>query len=250
MIWYKKASEISSCLAVIIEDVSQEAKLVHKLLTPNVRTAAKRSLRDAHFYVDPKLAEQFRINLHLIEENDKDQDSSEERYAIDEEDDLTKKAGSKEGTGIDDIVMEDTVSFTSKKTADSNYLCSIVFQKPENDLFSVSVYMVETYLGRYAFRSNYYFRKSSRRAAEKCFRRAVRSVKELRKDVMEDDILQSRVPHLLKKRLTGIEGEIEPKINNTANYLNPNNVPTSSDPDKSNVNYIPVRRSLQEDLEQ
>jgi hypothetical protein len=215
-------------------EIAGQAKELALAMSKHVRAASN----GLNFYIDPKLAQNFNINLHMMEEND----SEKEKTAYNR----TEKVA--EGKPENGNFMEETFSFPSKKQADSNYMCSVVLQKPEDKLYCVSVYMIESYLGRFAFKANFYFRDGSRRAAEKCYLRAARAVKELKQDVMEDDVLQTRVPWMMRKRLAGMEGEIEPKVNKVALYLDPANVASEFDPEKQFSTYTPTRRSVTDDL--
>ena len=232
MHWFAAFNQKSKLLNAVGLDVAKQAQRLAAAMSKQVKAAGS----GINFYIDPKLAQDFSFNLHAMEQNDAD------RVAHRTE----KTADGKAAAGED--FMEETVSFHSKKTADSNYLCSVVMQKPENKLYCVSVYMVESYLGRFAFKANYYFRDGSRRAAEKCYSRVARAVRELRQDMMDDDVVQSRVPHLMKRRLAGIEGEIEPRINKVSTYLDPANSGSNFDPAKQFSTYIPTQRSITDDL--
>jgi len=221
------------------KEVAREAREVCALLASMKVIKQASSDKELHFYVDPRLAGKYKINLHLMRENDEDEVVS----AGPADDGKTVVAKVEKAEDF----REDTVTFASKKTSDPNYLCSVVLQKPEGKVYAVSVYVTETYLGRYAFKANYYFREASQRAANRCFERVVRAVRELRQDMIEDDVVQVKVPYLLRKRLSGLEGEVEPKINQMATYLNPDNVGTAN-PDAPVASYLPQKRSISEDL--
>ena len=162
---------------------------------------------DVHFYVDPQLAANFNINLHMIQE--------------------ANEPDGKVVTAADNLsgdFKEQTITFPSRRTRDPNYLCSVVFQKPEDSVYCVSAYLTDTYLGRYAYRANWFFREASRASAIRCFNRVFGMVKDVKQDFIESTRSQSEVPYVLKKALQGEAGEIEEKANKIALYLDPANV--------------------------
>lgn len=213
-------------------EVGFEAPKVAKLLsTLRPTKTASSGRQDVHFFVDPKLAENFNINLHLIEQNDKT------RVAL-----ASDKDGGPE-------FSEETISFPSKRKNEPNYLCSVVFQKPEDEVYAVSAYLMETYLGRYAYKANFYFRGKSRLAAFRCYKRVLQAVQDLKTDVIEGSRNQNETPYLLKKALQGESGEVEPKSNKMATYLDPNNIKPQTTVGSENIVYIPKGRSIKEDLD-
>ena len=228
-------------VAGLRRETGQQAKEVLALIQrPMVRTAGTGG-DEVNVYVDPRLAGKYKINLHLMDRNDEER----ERVAsTPEEDQPTVKTASEGQTDF----REATVSFVSKKTADPNYLCTIVLQKPEDKVYCISAYLMETYLGRYAYRANFYFRKESSKAAHRCYERVARAIRELRQDVIDDSLIQNIVPKLLRKRLSSVEGEIEPRVNRMATYLDPDNTIEPASPDKSFSTYTPTKRSITDDL--
>ena len=238
MLWIPKLN--SSHLVVLAKETSaQEGLEVAKLLS-SVRQIKTASANDElHLYVDPRLAGKYKINLHLMEQNDK------ERQAEVSTEPAVKTA-TVESSGSD--FQETTISFVSKKTSDPNYLATIVLQKPEDKVYCISAYLMETYLGRYAYRANFYFRKESTRNAKKCYERVARALQEMRQDVVDDNLLQNSVPRLMRKRLSSIEGEVEPRINKMATYLDPENQVEPMGPETSPASYIPNKRSITDDL--
>jgi hypothetical protein len=226
-------------VAGLRRETSQQAKEVLSLISPMIRTAGTGD--EVNVYIDPKLAGKYKINLHLMERNDEERSRVASTH---EEDQPTVKTASE---GQADF-REAMVSFVSKKTSDPNYLCTIVLQKPEDKVYCVSAYLMETYLGRYAFRANFYFRKESAKAANRCYERVTRAIRELRQDVIDDSMIQNMVPRLIRKRLSSVDGEIEPRVNKMATYLDPNNVVEPSSPDKSIASYLPTKRSITDDL--
>lgn len=238
MLWLQRLSS-SHLIALARESSAQEALGVVDVFSSVRHVKTAHSSDELHLYVDPRLAGKYKINIHLMEQNDK------ERQAESSTDPAIKTA-TIESSGTD--FQETTVSFVSKKTSDPNYLCTIVLQKPEDKVWSVSAYLMETYLGRYAFRANFYFRKESTRSARKCYERVARAMQEMRQDVVEDDLLQNAVPRLMRKRLSSIEGEVEPRINKMATYLDPENKVEPIGPETSPASYIPTKRSVTDDL--
>lgn len=228
MDWFQRKNKNAG---VPREDLSmkREAQAVARIITAGrTRLAGRETM---HFYVDPDLATNFDINLHLMKKNDQRQAS------------VSRK---------DDTVSdfkEKTIVFASKLKRSSNYSCSIVFQKPEDKVYCVSAYMTDESLGRYAFKANYYFRKSSRTAALRCFKRVLKTVKAVKADVIDGEKPQGEVPYLLKKALQNESGEINPKSNKTAVYLNPSNVAKQTTIGSENIVTIPKKKSIVEDLE-
>lgn len=234
MKWFREEEGPTLASVAARSDVAEQAPEVAQIfesLGKAVKTAST-DKADLHFYIDPKLAEKYHINLHLA-------DSDPEGGG---------KVVSADRKAIGDFV-EETVSFPSKRKYEPNYLCSVVFQKPEDEVYAVSAYMVETYLGRYAFKANYYFKKDSRNSALRCYDRVLRAIRDLKSDFCEKDLKQNEVPHHLRRALQGEAGEVEPKSNKTATYLDPNNVAKSTTVGSDNIVYIPGRRSIREDLE-
>jgi hypothetical protein len=228
--WFDSKENVASRRAAA--DVAKETPRVAEILSA-LRTAktASSGRPDIHFYVDPKLAENFNINLHLIEQNDKT------RVAL---------ASDKDG-GAE--FSEETISFPSKRKNEPNYLCSVVFQKPEDEVYAVSAYLMETYLGRYAYKANFYFRGKSRQAAFRCYKRVLQAVQDLKIDVSEGNRNQNETPYLMKKALQGESGEVEPKSNKMATYLDPNNIKPQTTIGSENIVYIPKGRGIKEDLD-
>jgi hypothetical protein len=238
MLWLQRLS--SSHLVTFARETSAQEALEAVEAFSSVRTVKTANSNDElHLYVDPRLAGKYKINLHLMEQNDK------ERHAEVSSEPAIKTA-TIESSGAD--FQETTVSFVSKKTSDPNYLCTIVLQKPEDKVWAISAYLMETYLGRYAFRANFYFRKESTRSAKKCYERVARAIQEMRQDVVDDNLLQNAVPRLMRKRLSSIEGEVEPRINKMSTYLDPDNRVEPIGPETSPASYIPNKRSVVDDL--
>lgn len=227
MDWFSQKSPVSNKIRA---EVTSQAGNVAAIFggLKMVKTASGR--KDLHFYVDPKLAENFNINLHLVEQND-------------------RQAGRTVTAGESGDFREATISFPSKQKRDPNYLCSVVLQKPEDEVYAVSAYLMETYLGRYAYKSNWYFRKKSGAAANRCYERVLRAVEDLKTDVIEGSKYQSEVPALMKRALQGEAGEVEPKDNKMATYLNPANVAATNGLASENIVYIPKGKSLLDDLD-
>lgn len=241
MDWYLESLN-SKLRKTLRDEVSRQAREVVSLLNPRmVRTA---STDEINVHIDQGFAGKYRINLHLMDKNDAEAEKVKaEGHHGDSSAETVK-------TAADDKpeFRESSISFVSRDTANPNYLCSVVLQKPEDKVWCVSAYLMETYLGRYAYRANFYFRKDSKRVAHRCYERVSRAMRELRQDVIEDDILQNTVPRLVRKRLSSIEGEIEPRINKMSTYLNPDNTIEPADPEKQIATYIPTKRSVTDDL--
>lgn len=236
MKWFKNKLGNLVAQQVLADVAIQAVDVSNILLSMKMVKTASADRKDVHFYIDPKLAENYKINLHMISQSDSGSSG---------EDVITKAAGL-DGKEF----AEETISFPSKIKRDPNYICSIVFQKPEDEVYAVSAYLVETYLGRYAYKSNWYFRAGSTGAAKRCYARVLRAVKDLRTDIIEGTRNQNEVPYQLRRVLQGEAGEIEPKSNKMATYLNPDNVmPKSSANEADNIVYIPKNRSIKEDLE-
>jgi hypothetical protein len=229
----------SHLVAKAKDAAAEEALAVEKVLSSIRPIKTANSGDEIHLYVDPRMAGKYKINLHLMEQNDKERTAE-----VSAEPSI--KTATVESSGAD--FQETTVSFVSKKTSDPNYLATIVLQKPEDKVWAVSAYLMETYLGRYAFRANFYFRKESSKNAKKCYERVSRAIQEMRQDVVDDNLLQNSIPRLMRKRLSSIEGEVEPRINKMAIYLDPENQVEPIGPETSPASYIPNKRSVTDDL--
>jgi len=174
------------------------------------------NLPEAHLYIDPRLLDRYKVNLHLTEPDGQVQEAAREQM----------------------------VSFASKKTADSTYLCTIFLQKPEDKMWAVSAYLMETYLGRYALRNNWYFRDGNYRSASRCFEHVVDIVNETKEEMRKTETQQSRLPYLLKFKLAAVHGEIEEKVHSVAEYLSPDNVQPMADPRTPYATFVtPVKSS-------
>jgi hypothetical protein len=187
---------------------------------------------DLHFYVDPHLAEKYDINVHLADDAEPAPSS------------MTVAASNK---GIASDFQETNVPFPSALKNEPNYLCTVVFQKPDEDVYAISAYLVETYLGRYAWKSNYYFRKESRNSAVRCFNRVLQAVRDVKEDMLEKGSNASETPYRLRRALQGTTGELEPKSNKMATYLDPDNVPLKEAEPPRPV-YVPKSRSVKSQL--
>lgn len=236
MRWFKHEGPNLASVAAR-HDVALEAPEVAEIfasLAKQIKVASA-DKADLHFYVDPRLAERYHINLHMADVGDLGPDGDRRVVSAD------KRA-------VGDFI-EETISFPSKRKYEPNYVCSVVFQKPEDEVYAISAYMMETYLGRYAYKANFYFKKDSRNSALRCYDRVLRAVKDLKTDFIERDLKQNEVPHHLRRQLQGEAGEIEPKSNRTATYLDPNNVAKSTTVGSENILYIPTHRSIKDDLD-
>jgi len=238
MRWYRALS--SSHLSEQAKELArQEALEAYGAFSSfrQVKTASK-GQEGIHLFVDPRYAEKYKINIHLMDGNDQEREAEGSEGNI--------KTAEISGDGED--FSESTITFVSKRASDPNYVCTVVLQKPEGKVWSVSAYLMETYLGRYAYRADYYFREKSRKGARKCYDRVARAMREMRQDVIDDDLLQNAIPRLMRKRLSSIEGEVEPKINRMATYLDPNNKVEPIGPETSPALYLPNKRNVTEDL--
>ena len=236
MKWFQQPEPRSPAIAEIMSDVLMQATDVAEIFSSvgkAVKTASS-GRPDLHFYIDPKLAENYDINLHMASE------------APSDEWDGGRKVVAADRKAVSDF-SEETVSFPSKRKYEPNYSCSVVFQKPDDEVYAVSAYMVETYLGRYAWKSNYYFRKESKNSAARCFRRVLQAVKDVREDALEKGANASETPYRIRRALQGIVGEMEPKSNKTATFLDPNNIPLKGEIPRPV--YIPASRKIAESLD-
>jgi hypothetical protein len=146
--------------------------------------------------------------------------------------------------------LEETVNFPSVLKRDPDYSCYIVFLKPEKEIYSVSVYMVEKYLGLYVHKSNYYFSNENRSKAVSCYEEVLNTVKDLKGDSIQNGLKQSEIPHILRRALRQKDfGNLTPKVNQTATYLNPSNTENPKEGGSSNILYIPKRNSISDSLE-
>jgi len=237
MRWLNRLS-LSHLVVSAIEDSAKQALGAAEVFD-SVRVVKTASAKEeVNLYVDPRFAGKYKVNLHLMQ-----QDTKDEVVTAENESEVKTAAAP-----VMDDFQESTVSFVSKRTSDPNYLCTVVLQKPEGKVWAVSAYLMETYLGRYAYRANFYFKKNNTRSARKCYERVTRAIREMKQDVMEDDILQNTVPRLMRKRLSFIEGEVEPRVNKMATYLDPDNTIDPASPEKSPATYIPTKHSVTDDL--
>lgn len=209
-----------------------DAKAIFASVGKAIKTAAA-DRTALHFYVDPRLAEKYDINLHMI---DSGEATGEGRDVF-------------AGKEPKDDFAEETVTFASKRKYEPNYSCSVIFQKPDGEVYSVSAYMIETYLGRYAHKSNFYFKADNRAKALRCYARILGVVKDLKADFLDGDLKQNEVPNHLRRALQGEAGEIEPKSNKMATFLDPANTAKSTTIGSENIIFIPTHRGITEDLE-
>jgi hypothetical protein len=144
--------------------------------------------------------------------------------------------------------LEKTFNFLSKRTHESSYMCSVFFQHPEDEVYSVSVYLVETYLGQFAFRKNMYFRGSSRGQALECYDKASDILSKLREKFSKDEMNQRELPYILRRDLQDVNGEVQSKHDKVATYLDPANQPRQSTVGSENIVYIPKGKKLSDDL--
>jgi hypothetical protein len=216
-------------------EVSEESAEVRRVFASARKMTKMAALerQPLHFYVDPRLAEKFTINLHLADFADADGD---------------KMVVAADKKAVGDFV-EKTVSFPSKRSYESSYLCSVVFQKPDDEVYAVSAYLTETYLGQYAFKTNYYFRKGSRGAALRCYNRVLTIVNDTKESFSEGNLSQNELPYHMRRALQGEVGEVEPKANKMATYLNPDNVAPKTSIGSENILFIPKGRSIVGDLD-
>jgi len=214
-----------------------------KLLAPKVAAIFKSMKRcilassrpvNLNLNIDPKLAEQFNINFRMIQEAD----NPEEMKII-----------TASNNNFNDNFKEQFVTFPSKRTRDPNYLCSIIFQKPEDSVYCISTCMTDTYLGRYVYRANWFFRDSSRSSAMRCFNRIIRTVQDIKSDFVEGTRNQNEIPYALKKSLQGESGEIEEKSNKIATYLDPDNIAPQTTIGQNIFAKGPTTHSILDDLE-
>lgn len=171
---------------------------------------------------------------------------NEKLFADKQPNNITVKVALKETSDF----MEETINFPSVLKRDPDYSCYIVFIKPDERLYSVSVYMIEKYLGRYAHKSNYYFLKENKSKAISCYNAVLDIVKNLKNDVFEQNLKQSEIPHILKRALRQKDfGGISPKSNSVAVYLNPANTENPKEGGSSNILYIPKQNNVFDSLE-
>ncbi len=229
----------------VIKQVS-EVKEIFSSLKKIIKTAKSRN-KDLHFFISPKLAEKYNINLHYLDDSVQQDDEDLESYSSEDSDSNEGNVYASKKDGQIDF-KEETVTFASKRKYEPNYTCSVIFQKPESEIFVVSAYMIETYLGRYAFKANYYFKKENKKSALRCYQRVVKAVKDLKYDFIEKGTNQNEVPHYLKRALQGENGEVEPKSNDMATFLDPKNVVKQTTIGSENILTIPTSRNIMDDL--
>jgi len=231
-LWICKTCRFAAVEQKAIYEVASQAcdaKVIFASLKKQIKLA-KSGRPDLHFYVDPQLAEKYDINVHLVDSTEASNDGKT----------VTAKKT------IEGDFQEETITFPSALKNEPNYLCSVVFQKPDEDVYAVSAYLIETYLGRYAWKSNYYFKKESKNSAARCFHRVIQAIKDVREDLIEKSVNASEAPYHLRRALQGISGELEPKSNQMATYLNPDNIPLKGK--VPHPVYIPENRKITEGL--
>ena len=246
MKWFKPKRSRDAILSTIMADAKDRGKEISAIFKNirQIRTASS-GRQDVHLYIDPNLVANYNVNLHLIGDNNGGSTTKETKVENIAPLAEKKTAAAKDS---DRDFLEESVPFPSKQGRDPNYLCHVVFQKPEEDVYSVSAYLMETYLGQYAFKSNYYFRASSKDRAKRCFERVAKAVKDLQADIMDGSRNQNAVPYLMKRALQGEVGEVEHKRDKVANYLDPSNVPPQKSVGAENILTIPTERSIKDDL--
>lgn len=228
--WLRDHCDFDPARKSIIEGVANDVRgqavvvseITKRLSGGLVKLASK---ADLELIVSPEIAKNYRINIGAIKEADKFS-----AVQIDDGKDFA----------------DETVSFPSANSSDPNYICSVVFQKPHEDVYCVSAYMMETYLGQYAYKANWYFRKTSRNAAMRCYKRVLGMVRDLRSDFVENQKNHSEIPYNLKRALQGEAGEIEHVKNKMAVYLDPKNVHPSKTIGSENFITIPKKSLLDE----
>jgi hypothetical protein len=234
--WFQPKTQRDAVSAEISRDNDGRVREVTSLFDSLKMTkTASSHKQDVHLFVDPHLASNYNINLHIMDGNDSARQVS------------AAKEDKQEDREVD--FREETLCFPSRQSRDPNYICSIVLQKPEGNIFVVSAYLLETYLGQYAFKSNYYFREGSGVEANRCFDRVLGHVTDLREEIIKGAKNQNEVPYLLRLSLQDEAGEIEHKTDKIAVYLDPSNVPPKRTIGSENILTVPNERSLDLDLD-
>jgi len=157
-----------------------------------------------------KLANKFKIKVDLIKRGKK----KSRKPKQDKDSDLDVRLGA-----------TDMVSFPSvANNNDPDYVCSIKMHKPQDNIIAVSVYLMETTIGQYAYKNNFFFKPGNEDLAKRCYRRVAMAIKDVREDVASGHNLQHEVSLMIAKRLQGEESEVQQEVKQFAVYLDPRNV--------------------------
>lgn len=223
-----KAMATAMCEQVLEQDSKIVAKEVNELLAPlydeepTVKTASTEAVQ-----IDPKksedallnqlllskLAQKFEIKVDLVKRGKKKNKRTKH---------VTKADESKLDTRLE---ATDMVSFPAvANNNDPDYACSVKLHNPQNDIIAVSVYLVETNIGQYAYKNNFFFKPGNDDLAKRCFRRVSLAVRDVREDVAAGYNLQHEVPSMIAKRLQGEESEVQQEVKQFAVYLDPKNI--------------------------
>jgi hypothetical protein len=213
-----KALAVAKCEQDMRSDVAElagEAEALIKSYSEDgiVRTASGET-EDAllNQLLLSKLANKFKIKVDLIKRGKK----NKSRKAKPKD----KEPGLDARTGATDMVSFPAVANNN----DPDYVCSVKIHKPQDDIIAVSVYLMETNIGQYAYKNNFFFKPGNEDLAKRCYRRVSLAIKDVREDVASGYNLQHEVPLLITKRLQGEESEVQQEVKQFAVYLDPRNV--------------------------
>jgi len=201
-----EAASLAGEANVLIDSYSQDGL---------VKTASKEeSKEDAilNQLLLSKLASKFKIKVDLIRRGKKKPKK--------------QKAEKPEETALDTrLGATDMVSFPAvANNNDPDYVCSVKMHKPQDNIIAVSVYLMETTIGQYAYKNNFFFKPGNEDLAKRCYRRVAMAIQDVREDVASGYNLQHEVPLLISKRLQGEESEVQQEVKQFAVYLDPRNV--------------------------
>jgi len=115
-------------------------------------------------------------------------------------------------TRIRKISRHEDVRIVSKRIEHSHYFIYLDFntvKKDGDDLYLVSVFMQEGYLGRYLIKRNFFFRAGSYEAADECFEDLLEASNEICDAYYSDDLYTSDIFPAIKKMVDLRTGEVE-----------------------------------------
>jgi len=230
-----KALAVAKCeqdMRSDVADLAGEAEALIKSYSEDgiVRTASGET-PDAllnHLLLS-KLSNKFKIKVDLIKRGKKNKSRKnklKDDTKVKATDMVSFPAVANNEPGLDVRVgATDMVSFPAvANNNDPDYVCSVKIHKPQDDIIAVSVYLMETNLGQYAYKNNFFFKPGNEDLAKRCYRRVSMAIKDVREDVASGYNLQHEVSLMIAKRLQGEESEVQQEVKQFAVYLDPRNV--------------------------
>lgn len=134
---------------------------------------------------------------------------------------LIKPKGIKVASSGQDFYKEEVVFFPSKKKYESAYVCYVTATLAEEDTYVITAYLVESYLGRYAFRKDVYMKNAD--AALEAFERFKTKVLDIKQEFIKKPHAQAELTGYLRRSLQNEASAFTPACDQVATYLNPKN---------------------------